>query len=107
MSYDNTNSGILRANKRRDKDTHPTHQGSINIDGKEYWLSAWVNTGKAGSKLDGERYFSIKAKPKDEPQKQASGMWPATGPNSGQGTAADNLKRNPPPSEDFDDDIPF
>jgi hypothetical protein len=106
MSYDNTNSGILRANKNRQKDTHPTHQGSINVDGKEYWISAWVNTGKEGGKLAGEKYFSMKLKPKDEPQKQGSDMtkvWPAAAP----GSVSDNLKRNPAPSEDFDDDIPF
>jgi hypothetical protein len=100
MSYDNTNSGILRANKNRQKDTHPTHQGSINVDGKEYWVSAWVNTGKEGSKLSGEKYFSMKLKPKDEPQKQGSA------PSPHAGTVEGNLARHNA-TEDFDDDVPF
>jgi hypothetical protein len=39
MSYDNTNTGMLAANERREKDTHPTHTGVINVDGREYWLA--------------------------------------------------------------------
>jgi hypothetical protein len=107
MTYDNTNSGMLAANERKAKDTHPTHTGFINVEGREYWVSAWVNTGKEGGKMAGKKFFSLKLKPKDEqPQKQGEGerkMWPASAP----GTAADNVKRNPAPSEDFDDDIPF
>lgn len=89
MSYDNTNSGILRANQRKTKDTHPTHQGSINVEGKEYWLSAWVKTGRDGTKLAGERYFSLSVKPKDE---QAPEQKPPARQEDNGG---------------FDDDIPF
>ena len=84
--YDNTNKGMLSRNKRREKDSHPTHAGFINVDGKEYWLSAWVHVGKEGSKIAGEKYFSLAIKPK-EARKDAP-------------VAA------PLPS-DTDDDIPF
>lgn len=92
--YDNTNSGILTRNERQRNDKDPGYQGSINIDGKEYWLSAWVNEGKSGGKLEGKKYFSIKAKPKDgQPQasKPATKAAPAPAPAGG----------------GFDDDIPF
>jgi hypothetical protein len=64
--YDNTNTGILTRNTRQRNDKDPSHQGSVNIDGREFWLSAWVNEGKAGGKLEGQKYFSLKVKPKDE-----------------------------------------
>lgn len=59
--YDNTNRGALFRNERKEKDNHPDHTGSINVDGVEYWLSAWVKTSKSGQK-----FFSLSVKQKDE-----------------------------------------
>ena len=59
--YDNTNSGALFANDNRKTDKHPTHTGTINVDGKDYWLSAWVKESKAG-----RRFFSLSVKPKED-----------------------------------------
>jgi hypothetical protein len=64
--YDNTNSGILARNERKEKDTHPDFTGFINVGGTEYWLSAWVNEGRPGTKFEGRKYFSIKVNPKDQ-----------------------------------------
>jgi uncharacterized protein (DUF736 family) len=50
MSYDNTNKGVLFSNKKKETDNHPDYNGSINIDGTEYWLSAWINKDKNGNK---------------------------------------------------------
>lgn len=65
MSYDNTNSGILARNERKESDKHPDFTGQINVDGVEYWLSGWIREGKEGGKLEGKRYFSLSVKPKD------------------------------------------
>jgi hypothetical protein len=97
MSYDNTNTGMLAANERREKDTHPTHTGVINVDGREYWLSAWVNEGKEGGKLAGKKYFRLSVKPKEAPQNQARS------PHAG--TMEGNLQRHAL-TEDPSDDIP-
>lgn len=80
-NYDNNNKGALFRNDRRQKDTQPTHTGSINIEGVDYWLSAWVKEGKSG------KFFSLSVKRKDEQQSsQSSG----------------------PAADDFEDlDIPF
>ena len=59
-NYD-INRGVLFKNNRKEKETQPTHTGSINIEGKEYYLSAWVNESKSGN-----RYFSISAKAKGQ-----------------------------------------
>ena len=66
MSYDDTNTGVLFKAKQQPTDRHPGYNGKIDIEGKVYWLAAWVNKSKAG-----EKYFSIKAKPKDEDQAPA------------------------------------
>ena len=39
--YDNTNRGAIWKNDRKEKDTHPDFKGSLNVEGKDYWVSAW------------------------------------------------------------------
>ena len=61
MAYDNTNSGALFKNtKMREGKDDPQYTGSINIDGKDYWLDAWVKESK-----DGKKYFSLRPRAKD------------------------------------------
>lgn len=61
MKYDNTNKGAIFKNEKRSKDTDPTMNGSINIEGVEYWVNAWTNTSKAGAK-----YLSLSVRPKEQ-----------------------------------------
>lgn len=70
------NNGILGANRRREKDSHPTHTGNCVIDGKAYWISGWVKDGK-----DGSRFFSLAFKLKDG-QQSAAAANPAARPAS-------------------------
>lgn len=42
MSYDKTNTGAIWPNKNRKTDKHPSHTGSVNVDGVEYNVSGWV-----------------------------------------------------------------
>lgn len=57
--YDNSNRGALFKNEDKQQDTHADYRGSINVDGKEFWLDAWLKTSKAGNK-----YMSLSVKPK-------------------------------------------
>jgi hypothetical protein len=61
MAFDNNNRGILSKNQNKTADNHPEYSGSINVDGTDYWLSAWI---KESSK-DGKKFFSLSVKPKD------------------------------------------
>ena len=83
MSYDNTNSGILSRNDRKEKDSHPDFQGQINVAGIDYWLAGWVKERKDGT----GKFFSLSVKPKD---------------------AAEHEKKKPVPAfDEVSDDIPF
>ena len=60
MNYDNTNSGVLFKNDRKQKDSHPDYQGQINVNGTNFWLSAWIKSSK-----DGTKRMSLAVKPKE------------------------------------------
>lgn len=59
MAYDNHNSGVLFRNKSKTTPDQPTHTGSCNIVGVEYWLSARPHESQKG-------WVACRAKIKDE-----------------------------------------
>jgi hypothetical protein len=82
MDYDNTNKGALFRNDDKDPndDRDRDYNGSINVEGTEYWLSGYVRTSKSGKK-----YLSLSVKPKQDK------------------TAASKASR----ADDFNDSVPF
>jgi uncharacterized protein (DUF736 family) len=64
--YDNTNSGALFANTDRKTDKHPNARGTLNVEGVEYWISAWTKVSKKGDK-----YQSLSVQRKDAQQAPA------------------------------------
>jgi hypothetical protein len=92
--YDNTNRGALFRNDRATSDKHPTHKGSINVNGQEFWLSAWVKEGQKG------KFFSLSVEPKEQqeaPKPDRAGQWKAAAPKAPQRQ-----------ERDFEDDsLPF
>lgn len=69
--YDNTNRGALFKNEEKQEESHADYNGSINVDGVEYWLNAWIKTAKSGNKF---MSLSVKAKQgKQSPRDKATG----------------------------------
>lgn len=83
MEYDNTNRGVLFRNDKKETESHPDRNGSINIEGTDYWLSGWLKKSKAGN-----QFLSLSAKRKDAPAREP-------GSNDDKRAAV------------FDDDLPF
>lgn len=83
QQYDNTNKGVLFVNDRKQSDTHPDRRGSLNIDGKEYWVSGWDKQTSRGDTI------SLSVQPKEAAKPSA----PA--------------QRTEKAASNFDDDMPF
>ena len=94
--YDNTNRFSLWGNTDKKTPTHPDFSGTINVDGKEYFIDGWKRKPDANPKapaLSG----SIKLK---EKQVQPSGT-------GGQQFSPSQQAQTPPAKDDLNDDIPF
>ena len=99
MAYDNTNSGFIGKNQNKTEDKHPDLKGSINIEGVEYWLSAWKNSKGYGMKFTRkEEQQSQRPAPRQEYRapSQDSAKARQLAPRSNSGGF-----------EDMDSDIPF
>lgn len=58
-------SGALFKNTRKEKDTHPDYNGTVLIDGRDYWISGWIKQGAKGS------FLSLAFKRKEEQRQQS------------------------------------
>lgn len=85
--YDNTNSGALFKNEQKLTEKHPDYKGSVNVNGVDYWQSAWIRTSK-----DGKTYMSQSLQLKEQ---------------AGQSSGGAQQKAPMPIHDDFDDSIPF
>ena len=90
--YDNTNRGAIWPNdKMRPDKQDPQFTGSLNVDGKDYWVSAWKR--KADAK-DGSPSLSFSVKAKDSQRSpNPANQAPESRPSA--------------PQDEFDSDIPF
>jgi hypothetical protein len=92
MGYDNTNTGLLFKNDKQGHDNWPDYQGKIDVDGTEYWLSAWIKDGKNG------KYMSLAVKAKSDSARSSRDAKPEPQPQQSRRSEA---------TGDFEDDIPF
>ena len=86
--FDNTNSFTLFKNNKKTQDSHSDYNGTVNIDGVEYWLNGWIREPKSG----GQKFIGGSIKPKQ---------------GGGQKTA--QSRKPEPDNEPFgdDSDVPF
>ena len=80
------NSGVLFRNDKKETGNQPDYKGNVTVDGKPYWLSAWVKDGKSG------KFMGLALSPKDEVNTTAPAKAKAK-PSSG--------------FDDMDSDLPF
>jgi hypothetical protein len=67
--YDNTNRGQIWKNDKKTTDTQPDFTGSLNVDGIEFWVSAWRR--KEGAAPNSPA-LSFSVKMKDDTKKSQS-----------------------------------
>ena len=72
-SMQRDNSGVLFSNDKKDNERAPHYKGNITVDGKDYWLSAWVKEGKSG------KFMGLAVSPKEEYKPKTSERSKATG----------------------------
>jgi hypothetical protein len=107
-TYDNTNSGALFRNDKKDSEKHPDYRGSINVNGVDYWISSWLKTSQQGVK-----FMSLSVSPKESTNyaQQRPQQAPARAPAPRQAPSHDAARaRQTAPSsgfDDFDSDVPF
>ena len=70
MNYDETNRGAIWKNDNKEKETHPDFKGSVNVDGREYWVAAWRRADGASPSSPALK-FSIQPK-EDQQQPQSA-----------------------------------
>jgi hypothetical protein len=75
-NFDNTNHGALFRNDEKRDEKDRDYAGTLNVDGKEYWVSGWARTPKKG----GQKFLSLSIKPKDAPAEKAKPKESAAAP---------------------------
>jgi hypothetical protein len=86
QEYSNENRGSIWKNDKKETDNHPDFTGSLNVNGVDFWVSAWKRKADASPKAPS---LTFTVKPKDEAKSASS-----------QKTASNDAM-------DFDDDVPF
>ncbi len=114
-------SGILFKNDKGENPSRPDYRGDICINGQVYSLSAWIKDGRPGTKMEGRKFMSLSAQPKQDSYAPAPAAAPAPAPSPARMTQdqrdavaiAERAKRERAQAkpatnfDDMDDDIPF
>lgn len=89
--FDTTNRGSIWKNEKKETDTHPDFTGSLNVDGVEYWVSAWKRKPDASAKAPA---LSFTVRAKDASTSKTQSQVPQSNEPKGD-------------FDDFENDLPF
>lgn len=95
--YSNENRGSIWKNDKKTTDNHPDFTGSLNVNGVDYWVSAWKRKEGANPKAPA---LSFTVKPKEEQQQSISQR---AMPKGRDPISTGHLRSN----DALDDDVPF
>jgi hypothetical protein len=104
MAFDKTNTGTIAKNTRKETEKHPDITGSLNVEGREFYINGWQKT----NGQDGTKFYSLSVKPK-EARQETPGI-------SARSYPADKASRHVPtafeptgysPADEDSDPIPF
>lgn len=88
-NYDKTNRGVLfKVEEDKKRERGPDYSGSLNVNGQEFFLDAWIKTAQSGRK-----FMSVSVKPKQRQEEQRQAPARKKAPSSG--------------FDDMPDDVPF
>ena len=65
--FDNTNRATIFINEKKENEKHPDWSGTLNVEGKEYWISGWKKVSKGG-----KPFLSLSIREKQEQTRQSS-----------------------------------
>ena len=120
--------GALFINQKKTADNQPDYKGQVEIEGRKFWVSSWVNTSVGGRQYQrltledftDEDYRksaeieAAKAAAAKAANAQANAGWsrPAApqqqqAPAPQESNYQESSYQSPTPPSDFDDDIPF
>lgn len=75
MERNNENQGALFKADKQGNERRPDYRGPLNVNGTDYWISAWLKSSKAGQK-----YMSLSVQPKQESDKRPERNAPVKSP---------------------------
>lgn len=103
MAYDETNRGALFKEEEKKTENHPDYKGKINVNGQDFWLSAWIKVADSGRK-----YMSLSVQPKEQQAKHGNSAPARKSSAPGSAKSYGSAGRDTGTGfDDMDDDIPF
>lgn len=67
QQYDNKNTGVLFKNDNKTTARHPDYRGTLDVEGKTFWVSGWIKVAGANARNPGSKFMSLAVTPQAPP----------------------------------------